>query len=89
MSRLPRIVTLALLTAFAAMPALSQTAPVKPKNPGEIAAADEAKPRRPASIKRPTHFPLSIFAEPRTAIVSTCPSPMPDMIVRVDNSKRT
>jgi len=52
MSRLPRIVTLALLTAFAAMPALSQTAPVKPKNPGEIAAADKVAMEKRVSCEK-------------------------------------
>jgi len=52
MSRLPRIVTLALLTAFVAMPALSQTAPVKPKNPGEIAAADKVAKEKRANCEK-------------------------------------
>ena len=52
MSRLPRIVTLALLTAFAAMPALSQTAPVKPKNPGDIAAVDRVAMEKRANCER-------------------------------------
>ena len=52
MSRLPRIVTLALLTAFAAMPALAQTAPVKPKNPGDIAAADKVAMEKRANCER-------------------------------------
>ena len=52
MSRLPRIVTLALLTAFVAMPALSQTAPVKPKTPGEIAAADKVAMEKRANCEK-------------------------------------
>ncbi len=52
MSRLPRIVTLALLTAFAAMPALSQTASVKPKNPGDIAAVDRVAMEKRANCER-------------------------------------
>jgi hypothetical protein len=52
MSRIPRIVTLALLTAFAAMPALSQTAPVKPKNLGEIAAADRVAMEKRANCEK-------------------------------------
>jgi hypothetical protein len=52
MSRLPRIVTLALLTAFAAMPALSQTAPVKSKNPGDIAAADKVAMEKRANCEK-------------------------------------
>ena len=52
MSRLPRIVTLALLTAFAAMPALAQTAPVKPKNTGDIAAADKVAMEKRANCER-------------------------------------
>ena len=52
MSRLLRIVTLALLTAFAAMPALAQTAPVKPKNTGEIAAADKVAMEKRANCEK-------------------------------------
>ena len=52
MSRLPRIVTLALLTAFAAMLALAQTAPVKPKNTGDIAAADKVTMEKRANCER-------------------------------------
>jgi hypothetical protein len=52
MSQLPRIVTLALLTAFAAMPALAQTAPVKPKNTGDIAAADKVAMEKRANCER-------------------------------------
>jgi hypothetical protein len=52
MSRLLRIVTLAMLTAFAAMPALAQTAPVKPKNTGEIAAADKVAMEKRANCER-------------------------------------
>jgi hypothetical protein len=52
MSRFPRIVTLALLTAFVAMPALAQSAPVKPKNPGEIAAADKLAMEKRANCER-------------------------------------
>lgn len=46
MSRLPRIFTLAMLTAFAAMPAIAQTAPVKPMSPAEIAADKVATEKR-------------------------------------------
>jgi indole-3-glycerol phosphate synthase len=52
MSRLLRIVTLAMLTAFAAMPALAQTAPVKPKSPSEIAAADKVAMEKRANCER-------------------------------------
>jgi hypothetical protein len=52
MSRLLRIVTLAMLTAFAAMPALAQTAPVKPKNTGDIAAADKIAMEKRANCER-------------------------------------
>jgi hypothetical protein len=52
MSRLLRIVTLAMLTAFAAMPALAQTAPVKPKSPGEIATADKVAMEKRANCER-------------------------------------
>ena len=52
MSRLLRIVTLAMLTAFAAMPALAQTAPVKPKNTGDIAAADKVAMEKRANCER-------------------------------------
>jgi hypothetical protein len=52
MSRLLRIVTLAMLTAFAAMPALAQTAPVKPKSPAEIAAADKVAMEKRANCER-------------------------------------
>ena len=52
MSQLPRIVTLALLTAFAAMPALAQTAPVKPKNTNDIAAADKVAMEKRANCER-------------------------------------
>jgi hypothetical protein len=52
MSRLPHIVTLALLAAFAAMPALAQTAPVKPKNPGDIAAADKLAMEKRANCEK-------------------------------------
>ena len=52
MSRLPHIVTLALLAAFAAMPALAQTAPVKPKSPSEIAAADKVAMEKRANCER-------------------------------------
>ena len=52
MSRLLRIVTLVMLTAFAAMPALAQTAPVKPKNTGEIAAADKVAMEKRANCER-------------------------------------
>ena len=46
MSRLPRIVTLAMLMAFAALPALAQTTLVKPKSPTEIAADKVAMEKR-------------------------------------------
>jgi hypothetical protein len=46
MSRLPRIFTLAMLTAFAAMPAFAQTAPVKPMSPAEIAVDKVAMEKR-------------------------------------------
>ena len=52
MSRLPRIFVLATLTAFAAMPALAQTAPVKPKNPGDIAAADKVAMEKRANCEK-------------------------------------
>lgn len=52
MSGLPRIVTLAILTTFAAMPALSQTAPLKPNGPGEIAAADKVAMEKRANCER-------------------------------------
>ena len=52
MSRLLRIVTLAMLTAFAAMPALAQTAPVKPKNTGDIDAADKVAMEKRANCER-------------------------------------
>jgi hypothetical protein len=52
MSQLPRIITLALLTAFAAMPAFAQTAPVKPKNTGDIAAADKVAMEKRANCER-------------------------------------
>jgi hypothetical protein len=52
MSRLLRIFTLATLTAFAAMPALAQTAPAKPKSPGEIAAADGVAMEKRANCER-------------------------------------
>jgi hypothetical protein len=52
MSQLLRIVTLAMLTAFAAMPALAQTAHVKPKNTGDIAAADKVAMEKRANCER-------------------------------------
>jgi hypothetical protein len=52
MSRLPHIATLALLAAFALMPALAQTAPVKPKNPGDIAAADKLAMEKRANCEK-------------------------------------
>ena len=52
MSQLPRIITLALLTAFAAMPAFAQTAPVKPKNTNDIAAADKVAMEKRANCER-------------------------------------
>ena len=52
MSQLLRIVTLAMLTAFAAMPALAQTAPVKPKSPSEIATADKVAMEKRANCER-------------------------------------
>jgi hypothetical protein len=54
MSRLPHFVTLALLAAFAAMPALAQTAPVKQKNPGDIAAADKLAMEKRANCEKET-----------------------------------
>ena len=52
MSRLLRILTLAVLTAFAALPALLQTASAKPHNPGEIAAADRVAMERRANCEK-------------------------------------
>jgi hypothetical protein len=52
MSRLLRIFMLAMLTAFVAMPALAQTAPVKPKSPGDIAAADKVAMEKRANCER-------------------------------------
>jgi hypothetical protein len=52
MARLPRVFPLVILTAFVAMPALSQTAPVKPKSPGEIAAADKVAMEKRANCEK-------------------------------------
>jgi len=43
---------LATLTAFVAMPALAQTAPVKPKSPGDIAAADRVAMEKRANCEK-------------------------------------
>lgn len=52
MPQLLRIFTCTLLLSLGAIPALSQSAPSKPKSPGEIAAADRVAAEKRASCER-------------------------------------
>ena len=52
MPQLLRIFTCILLLSLATIPALSQSAPSKPKSPGEIAAVDRVAAEKRASCER-------------------------------------
>jgi hypothetical protein len=69
--RPPGILTIVALLLFGAVPALSQTAPAKPRSPGEIAAADRIAMEKRAACQREAREKKLSFMQ-RRSYVKTC-----------------